>query len=57
MSALSGGGTAHIRREHDTYPNDKEFVDGGIHPDVTVSPTVEDVRANRDAILEKALDY
>jgi carboxyl-terminal processing protease len=55
--ALPGGGTARIRTKHDMYPNSKEFVDVGINPDIEVSPTVEDERANRDTVLEAALVY
>jgi carboxyl-terminal processing protease len=55
--ALPGGGTARIRTKHDTYPNGKEFVDVGISPDIEVFPTVNDVRSNRDTVLEAALAY
>ena len=52
---LPGGGSARICTKHDRYPDGREFVGVGIHPDVVVHPTVADFRAGRDTVLEAAL--
>ncbi len=51
---LPGGGLARICVKRDTYPDGREFVGRGIMPQVLVQPTVEDVRAGRDPVLESA---
>jgi C-terminal processing protease CtpA/Prc len=52
---LPGGGSGRVCTRHDTYPDGREFVGVGVQPNKMVSPTVADVRANRDAVLEAAL--
>ncbi len=52
---LPGGGSGRICVKNDTYPDGKRFVGVGILPQVAVSPTVADVRAGRDTVLERAL--
>jgi len=52
---LPGGGTARICSKRDTYADGKVFVGTGIQPQILVHPTVADVRAGRDAVLEAAL--
>ncbi len=52
---LPGGGRARICTKRDTYPDGREFVGVGVRPDVVVEPTVEDVRAGRDVMLERAV--
>jgi len=51
---LPGGGSARICVKRDSYPDGREFVGKGIAPTIEVAPTVADVRANRDATLERA---
>ena len=55
LFALPGGGRAFICTKDDTYWNGHVFEGVGIEPDVAVSPTVADIRAGRDAVLEKAV--
>jgi C-terminal processing protease CtpA/Prc len=52
---LPGGGSARVCTRHDSYPDGKEFVGVGVRPDKLVVPTVADVRAGRDTVLEAAL--
>ena len=52
---LPGGGSARVCTKHDTLADGTEFVGVGIIPDVIVSPTIADLRANRDTVLEAAL--
>jgi C-terminal processing protease CtpA/Prc len=52
---LPGGGSARVCTRHSAYPDGKEYVGIGIQPNKLVTPTVADVRANRDAVLEAAL--
>lgn len=54
---LPGGGTAFICTKRDTFPDGRDFVGVGIIPDIPVEPTVGDVRADRDVMLERALEY
>jgi len=39
------------------FPNGEEFAGKGIQPELTVSPTVADVQAGTDAVLERAREY
>ena len=55
--SLPGGGRARVCTPTCTYPDGREFVGVGIQPDIRVRPTVADVRAGRDTVLEAALDY
>jgi carboxyl-terminal processing protease len=52
---LPGGGQARVCTKGDTYPDSREFVGVGVKPDLVVRPTVADVRAGRDTVLEAAL--
>ena len=54
---LPGGLGARVCTKHDNYPDGKEFVGVGIQPDIVIHPTVEDVRADRDAALIAATRY
>ena len=54
---LPGGGSARVCTIKTTYPDGKEFVSSGIQPDILVHPTVADVRAGRDTVLQAALEY
>ena len=53
---LPGGGSARICVKRDSYPDGREFVGIGIAPNLTVAPTVADIRAGRDPALARALD-
>lgn len=52
---LPGGGKARVCAKRDTYPDGREILGRGVQPDLPVHPTVEDVRAGRDPVLEAAL--
>ncbi len=52
---LPGGGSARVCTRHCTLADGTEFVGAGIRPDVAVTPTIADLRAGRDAVLEAAL--
>jgi C-terminal processing protease CtpA/Prc len=56
MFDMPGGGSARICAKRDTYPDGSEFVGSGIAPDVAVVPTVQDVRAHRDPVVERAAE-
>jgi carboxyl-terminal processing protease len=52
---LPGNLSARICTKRDQYANGDDFVGKGIMPDITVSPTVKDVRKGIDTQLEAAL--
>lgn len=52
---LPGGGTGRVCTKRDSYPDGKPFVGVGVQPHLRVSPTVADLRAGRDTVLEAAL--
>lgn len=54
---LPGGGSARISAKRDFYPDGREFIGHGVQPDIVVKATVEDVRKDRDVVLERGLDY
>jgi C-terminal processing protease CtpA/Prc len=54
---LVGGAVARICTKKDTYPDGREFVGYGIKPDIEVRQSYNDFIMNRDAALEKALEY
>jgi C-terminal processing protease CtpA/Prc len=56
MFDLPGGGTARICAKRETYPDGRKLVGIGIAPDIEVAPTVSDIRAGRDAALERAAE-
>jgi C-terminal processing protease CtpA/Prc len=53
---LPGGGAARICTKRDSYPSGKEFVGVGVQPTAKVAPTVADLLAGRDPVLERALE-
>jgi C-terminal processing protease CtpA/Prc len=55
MFELPGGGAGRVCTKHDRYPDGKEFVGVGVRPDIAAAPTVADVRAGRDTVIEAAL--
>ncbi len=52
---LPGGGFGMICAKHDTFPDGRLHQGIGLAPDVTVKPTVSDIRQGRDPVLEKAV--
>lgn len=52
---LPGGGSARICVKHDSFPDGREFVGKGIAPDIEIAPTVADIRAGRDVVMDKAV--
>lgn len=52
---LPGGGSARVCTKRDTYPDGRAFVGVGVQPGRLVRPTVADLRAGRDTVLEAAL--
>jgi carboxyl-terminal processing protease len=56
MFALPGGGTARICTKDDSYPDGRRFEGVGIAPQITVTPSVSDIRHGRDAGLERAVE-
>lgn len=53
---LPGGAVLRICSLWSTYPDGREFVGRGIEPDLVVRPTLAGLRADRDEVLEKALE-
>ncbi|GGC71766.1 S41 family peptidase [Undibacterium terreum] len=53
---LPGGGSARICTKRDTYPDGKAFVGVGIQPNIQAGPTIADLRAGKDTVLQTALD-
>lgn len=51
---LGSGITVMIGAKRESFPDGAPFEGVGIRPDMDVSPTVEDLRAGRDTILEAA---
>lgn len=54
---LPGGGSARICAARHTYADGRDYVGPGVRPDITVSPSVEDIRSGRDRALEKAVKF
>ncbi|GAB3256911.1 S41 family peptidase [Chitinimonas naiadis] len=52
---LPGGGLARVCTKRDTYPDGREIVGVGVQPQITVAPTIADIRAGRDPVLERAI--
>ncbi|MGD8394585.1 MAG: S41 family peptidase [Candidatus Eiseniibacteriota bacterium] len=52
--ALPGGGNAMVCTARCTSPDGEAIVGVGVPPDIEVHPTVEDIKAGRDAVLEAA---
>lgn len=53
---LPGGGSARVCSKRDTYPDGSEFIGTGVHPTVSVEPTISDFRAGTDVALLKAIE-
>lgn len=54
---LPGGGRGAVCTIQDRHADGSDFVGVGVKPDIEVHPTVADVRAGRDTVLEVALQY
>lgn len=54
---LPGGGRVRICTKHDTYADGREFIGIGVQPHVLVHPTLNDVRAGKDTVLEAAVRF
>jgi C-terminal processing protease CtpA/Prc len=52
---LPGGGMAFICTKDDSFASGRVFEGVGIAPDIEVKPTIADIRAGRDPVLEKAV--
>jgi len=52
--ALPGGGSARICVKWDRYPDGRELVGHGIAPTIALVPSVADIRAGKDPVLERA---
>ncbi len=57
MITLPGGGSARICSKKDTFADGRVWEGIGIQPDILVRPTVKDVVAGRDTVLERAVQY
>lgn len=55
--SLPGGGEGRVVTTRGLYPDGTEYIGTGVQPDIEVVPTIEDVRAGRDAVLEAAIEY
>ncbi|MCR9248720.1 MAG: S41 family peptidase, partial [bacterium] len=55
MFDLPGGGRARVCTKHDYYADGTEFIGVGIRPDLVVKPTIADVRAGVDTVLQAAI--
>ena len=53
--ALPGGGGFRVCTKRDRFANGEEFVGVGIQPDIEVRATIDNVRAGRDPVLERAI--
>ena len=56
MFNLPDGALVLICTKKDTYPDGTEFVGYGIHPDIEVNKTIEDIRNGNDEALNVALN-
>jgi carboxyl-terminal processing protease len=54
---LPGGGSARICTKDTRTPEGRVYMGIGLQPDILVRPSVTDVRAHRDATLERAVQY
>lgn len=52
---LPGGGGMRICTKRDRYADGNEFVGVGIQPDIVVNTTLDDFRAGRDPVVERAV--
>jgi C-terminal processing protease CtpA/Prc len=57
MFQLPGGGSARVCTRRDTFPDGTDWVAKGIDPDIQVRPTVADICAGRDPVLQRAIEF
>ena len=53
---LPGGGHARICTKHDSFADRTEFVGVGVQPDIAVHLSPSDITANRDSVLQTAVE-
>jgi len=53
---LPGGAILRVCSKRDVYPDGRQFVGHGIEPDIAVHPSVAGIRANRDEVLDRAIE-
>ncbi len=56
FSFLDGKISGRVCTKRDQYPDGREFVGTGIVPDRQIEPTVKDVIARRDGVLDRAIE-
>ena len=54
---LPGGGAGYVCSKRDLIGNGEEFVGVGIQPDVHVAPTLKGIKAGKDEVLDRAMQY
>jgi len=52
---LPGDGSARVRTKHDRMVDGRDFIGVGVQPDIVVQPTIADIAAGRDPVLEAAI--
>lgn len=57
LGGAQTGWRVRLTATRDAFPDGKEFVPGGIVPDLAVTERVDDVLAGRDAVLDRARVY
>lgn len=57
MFHLPGGGMARICAKRDTWPDGSPLVGVGVAPDIDVAPSVSDIQAGRDPVMEAAMKW
>lgn len=55
--SLPGGLMARVCTKKDLFPNGTKFVGVGIQPDISIKPSIMDIRAEKDTVLIGALEY
>lgn len=53
---LPGGGSARVCTKRDYLMDGTEWVGKGFMPDIYVAPTIQDIKAGKDTVLNKALE-
>jgi C-terminal processing protease CtpA/Prc len=56
MFNLSGGALVLVCAKKDLFPDGKEFIGYGIEPDIEVDTKIKDIKENRDAALDVAIE-
>jgi C-terminal processing protease CtpA/Prc len=54
---LPGGGWGRVCAKRDTYPDGRDFVGIGVQPDILVEPSLQDVLADNDIVLQHAVSH